>query len=118
APLAIALWVCRAPNLGRRPLLDSLPCSCRVKDRLSFLVDDIRATEFFVRACPLQIGVHDAARMEREGPHALCLATCIKSDREQDVRGLGLAIGREAAIGAALVVRVVKNNGRKAMAPR
>jgi hypothetical protein len=84
-------------------LLDSLQCSCRVKNRLSFLVDYIRATEFFVRQFPLQIGAHDAARMEGEGPHALCLATFTKGDREQDVLCLGLAIGREAAIFAAPV---------------
>lgn len=39
------------------------------------------------------------------------MPTLIEFDREQDVRCLGLAIGREAAIFATLIVRVVEKTG-------
>lgn len=41
------------------------------------------------------------------------MPTLIEFDREQDVRCLGLAIGREAAIFATLLVRVVEKTGEK-----
>ena len=58
----------------------------------------------------------DAARMQRRRPHAARLVAPVELHREQDVGGLGAAIGDHRVVGRALEVRIVEVDVRIAVA--
>ena len=60
----------------------------------------------------------DPARMQRRGPHPARLVPAVELHREQDIRGLGTAIGNIRLVGRALEIRVVQIDIRRAVTVR
>ena len=104
------------PDRGRRALRDGLPVEGGLRpaalagvDLRDHRLDDRR------RHVAAKLGL-DAAGMHRRRAHAARFVAPVELDGEQDIGGLGAAIGAELGIGRALEIRIVQIDVGKAMA--